>query len=447
MTQREFAKSVVRGLRAAGFQALWAGGCVRDELLGLQPADYDVATDATPEQVCRLFRRTVTVGMSFGVVEVLGPKSEAELLKVQVATFREDVSYSDGRHPDAVRYSSPQEDASRRDFTINGMFFDPLEERLIDLVGGQQDLKAGILRAIGAPRVRFVEDKLRMLRAIRMAARFGLAIEEQTAAAIREMASSISSVSAERIAEELRKILIDPQRVRGLVLFHDLGLDAVIMPELLPMHGLPQGLPSAPTGDLWSHVLQVMDLLGPAPSFPLAFAALLHDVGKPRTQGRKPDQYTFYYHEHVGRRLASEIARRLKLSNAERERIEWLVEKHQFLCNAWQMRMSKLKQILIHPGIRELLALHRVDALASGRSTEHVDYCEQLLEAWTEADLNPAPIVTGQDLLDRGLVPGPPFKRILNLLREAQLDGTVVTREAALVLVDRLIADDQAGQS
>jgi putative nucleotidyltransferase with HDIG domain len=442
MTEREFAKSIVCELREAGFQALWAGGCVRDELLGLQPDDYDVATDATPEQVCRLFRRTVTVGMSFGVVEVLGPRHADEQLKVQVATFREDVSYSDGRHPDAVRYASPQDDAQRRDFTINGMFFDPLENRLIDLVGGREDLQARILRAIGSPRVRFAEDKLRMLRAVRFAARFDLSIQDETATAIQDMAPEISSVSAERIAEELRKMLVDRKRVRALELFHDFGLAAIIMEELLPMKGLPQGPPNAPTGDLWGHVLQVMELLGPDPSFTLAMAALLHDVGKPRTQGRKPDQYTFYYHEHVGRRLASEICQRLKLSNSERERIEWLVEKHQFLCNAPGMRPSKLKQTLINPGIRELLALHRADALASKRGVDHVKYCEGLLAEWTEADLNPAPLVTGQDLIARALDPGPRFKLILDKVREAQLDGTIGGREQALEMMDRLIAED-----
>jgi poly(A) polymerase len=441
MTERQFAKFVVQTLRDAGFQALWAGGCVRDALLGLVPEDYDVATDATPEQVCRLFLRTVNVGASFGVVEVLGPKSDCQQTKVQVATFREDVSYSDGRHPDAVRYSSPQEDAIRRDFTINGMFFDPLQERLIDFVGGQEDLQSRMLRAIGSPGVRFAEDKLRMLRAIRLAARFELDIQPETATAIEEMAPEIAAVSAERIAEELRKMLVDRTRVRALELFCQLGLAAAIMPEILPMKGLPQGPPSAPTGDLWSHVMQVMELLGPSPSFPLAMAGLLHDVGKPRTQGRKPDNYTFYYHEHVGRRLASEIGQRLKLSNSERERIEWLVEKHQFLCTARQMRPSKLKQILIHQGIRELLALHRADAVASNRSTDHVDYCEGLLRQWSEAELNPPPFVTGQDLIDRGLEPGPKFKQILDKVREAQLDGTIVTKEQALALMERLIAE------
>jgi poly(A) polymerase len=441
MTEREFAVTVVKRLREAGHQALWAGGCVRDERLGLTPKDYDVATDARPEDVRALFRRTIAVGMSFGVVEVLGPKTDEGYLKVQVATFRSDVSYSDGRHPDQVVFSSAREDALRRDFTINGMFFDPLENQLIDFVGGQQDLDARVLRAIGDPGTRFAEDKLRLLRAVRIATRFDFRIDPATAAAIRSMAGQITVVSEERVADELRKQLACTQRARGMNLLHDLGLAAVILPEIVPMKGLPQGPPGAATGDLWDHVLRVLDLLGADVPFTLAFAALLHDVGKPRTVGRTPDRYTFYYHEHVGCRLASEICLRLKLSNAERERIEWLVEKHQVLCDARQMRTSKLKMLLVHPGIGELLALHRADALASGRGVEHVEYCEFLLQQWSQEDLNPAPLLTGHDLTRHGLEPGPLFKRLLDAVREAQLEGTVTTPKEALELVDRLLKE------
>jgi poly(A) polymerase len=445
MTEREFAVDVVRRLREAGYQALWAGGCVRDELLGLTPKDYDIATDARPEEVRRLFRRTVAVGMSFGVIEVLGSRTETGLLAVEVATFRSDVSYSDGRHPDAVVFSSAREDALRRDFTINGMFFDPLEERLIDYVGGQEDLQAGLLRAIGDPSTRFTEDKLRMLRAVRIATRFGLTIHPETEVAIRAMAEQIDVVSAERIAEELRKLLVYPRRAQGVRLLDEVGLAGVILPELLPMKGLPQGPPNAPTGTLWDHVLRVLLLIGPEPSFTLAFAALLHDIGKPRTVGRTPDRYTFYYHEHVGRRMvADEIAPRLKLSNAERDRIAWLVEKHQFLCEARQMRMSKLKLTLAHPGIQELLVLHRADAVASGRSTDHVDYCEELLRQWTPDDLNPPPLITGHDLAQLGLKPGPQFKQLLDAVRDAQLEGTVKTPAEALELVEHLLRQAEA---
>jgi poly(A) polymerase len=442
MTEREFALGVVRRLHEAGHVALWAGGCVRDELLGLVPKDYDVATDARPEQIKRLFKRHVTVGESFGVVMVLGPRPEAgDALQVEVATFRTDVSYSDGRRPDEVIFSSPKEDALRRDFTVNGMFFDPLKSQVIDYVGGQQDLHARILRAIGDPGQRFREDKLRLLRAIRIATRFELTIDPATAFAIAAMAPEITVVSAERIAKELRELLVHPRRVRGLTLLLDLGLAKPILPEIVPMRGLPQGSPHQPSGDLWEHVLRVMDLLGLEPSFPLALAALLHDVGKPRTVGRTPDRYTFHSHEHVGARLAGEIALRLKLSNAERDRIVWLVEKHQYLADARRLRPSKLKTILAQPGIHELLALHRADALASGRSIDHVEYCEALLREWTADDLNPPPLLTGHDLAQHGLAPGPRFKELLDAVREAQLDGTIRTYAEAWELAQRLLRD------
>jgi poly(A) polymerase len=442
MTEREFAVEVVRRLGEAGFQALWAGGCVRDQLLGLSPKDYDVATDARPEQVRTLFRRTVAVGASFGVVEVLGSRVATGPIKVQVATFRADVSYSDGRHPDEVVFSTAREDALRRDFTINGMFYDPLEEKVIDYVGGQEDLQRRVLRAIGTPSERFAEDKLRLLRAVRFATHFDLSFDPATEAALKAMANQIRVVSAERIAEELRRLLVYPQRARGVRLLDETGLAQAILPEILEMKGLPQGPPDAPTGDLWEHVLRVLELLGPGPSFPLAFAALLHDVGKRRTMGRTPDRYTFYYHEHVGRRMAEDIGLRLKLSNAERERIEWLVEKHQYLSDAPQMRPSKLKTVLAHPGIGELLALHRADAVAAGRGLEHVEFCEQKLREWSAKDLNPPPLLTGDDLEKLGLKPGPIFKRLLDAVREAQLDGTITTREEALQLVEKLLKQE-----
>ncbi len=440
----EFALEVVKQLRAAGFQALWAGGCVRDRLLGLVPADYDVATDARPEQVRALFRRTIEVGASFGVVEVLGPRADNDFLKVQVAAFRTEGPYSDGRHPDRVEFSTPEGDAQRRDFTINGMFFDPLARQVIDFVGGQEDLRNRVLRAIGEPAARFAEDKLRLLRAVRFAARFELQIEERTRAAIQGMAEQITAVSAERITDEFRKMLTHASRVRALNLLWDLGLIQAILPEVVPMKGLPQGPPDAPNGDLWDHVLRVLDLL-PEPSFSLAFAALLHDVGKPRTIGRTADKYTFYHHEHVGREMAAKIAVRFRLSNSERERIEWLVEKHIYLCDARHMKTSKLKTILAHPGIRELLALHRADAQAAGRSVDHVEYCEQLLREWTEADLNPPPLITGHDLIRRGLPQGPLFKELLDQVREAQLEGRIHSSKDALLLVEEILAEAQHG--
>jgi len=439
MTEREFATDVVRRLREAGFEALWAGGCVRDQLLGMEPHDFDVATDARPEQVQKVFRRTIAVGESFGVIEVLGPRIDGEHLKVQVATFRADGEYVDGRRPSSVTFGSAREDALRRDFTINGMFFDPLDIRLIDFVGGKTDLEARVLRAIGDPRARFNEDKLRLLRAVRFAARFELDIEPATAAALHEMAAELPVVSAERIAVEIRKMLTDRHRVRGLRLLDDVGLLPVILPEVARMHGVPQGLPAAPTGDLWDHTLAVVEKLPADTSFPLAFATLLHDVGKPTTIGRTPDRYTFHGHEHAGRQIAEKITERLKLSTAEREQIAWLVEKHQYLSEAPVMRKSRLKTVLAHAGIADLLALHRADAVGSGRLVAHVEFAEQKLREWTESgELDPPPLLTGEDLKAMKIPQGPAYKRILDLVREGQLDGTVTTAEQAREMVKQL---------
>ena len=444
MTEREFAIDVVRRLREAGHEALWAGGCVRDEVMGHEPHDYDVATDARPEQVQKLFRRTIEVGASFGVIEVIGPRVNDEHLKVQVATFRVDDEYEDERRPKAVRFASAKEDALRRDFTINGMFLDPLENRLIDYVGGQEDLKAKLLRAIGDPHERFKEDKLRLLRAVRFAARFELELDPATKDAIRTMASRITIVSAERIAQELRKLLTDRHRVRGVRLMDEVGLVAPILPELVPMRGVPQGFPGAETGDLWEHTLLVLGQLAEEVSFPLALATLVHDVGKPKAFRRAEGRYTFHGHEHIGRDMTRLIGERLKLSNAERERVEWLVERHQYLSDAPIMRPSRLKPILTHPGIYELLVLHRADAIASGREPTHVDFAEARLREWTASgELNPAPILGGDDLKKMRLPPGPAFKRILDAVREGQLDGTIATHEQALRFATELAEDER----
>jgi poly(A) polymerase len=479
-SERDFAVEVVTTLRRAGYEALFAGGCVRDELLGKVPKDYDIATSARPDDVQALFPRTIAVGASFGVIEVLGPRP----YRIQVATFRADNYTQDttpenlpespskkreGRHPTSVTFCSAEEDAKRRDFTINGMFFDPIEERLIDYVGGRADLEACLLRAIGDPLERFREDRLRMLRAVRLAARFEFDIHADTAAAIQRMAPQIGEgVSAERIADEFRKMLVDRHRPRGMRLFMDLGLAAVILPEVVAMRGLPQGPPCAdgpvlpppgqpgpaharpagPPCDLWEHVLRVLELLRDEPSFPLAMAALLHDVGKPRTVGRTPERYTFHGHEHVGARLASDICQRLKLSNDEHDRIVWLVERHQVLCESRQMRPAKLKTLLVHRGIEELFALHRADALAWGHGLEHVLHAEEKRQEWRQAGtLNPPPPITGDDLKEMGLEPGPLFKTLLDRVREAQLDGALHSAEQARDLVRQILCEKQGGDA
>jgi len=433
--RKTFATEVVQRLQGAGHRALWAGGCVRDLELGLEPADYDVATDATPEQVQRLFRRTVPVGISFGVVRVLGPRGAGE---VEVATFRSDDAYLDGRRPSAVHFGTPEVDAARRDFTINGMFLDPLTGEVIDHVGGHADLAAGVVRAIGDPAARFAEDKLRLIRAVRFAARFGFTIEPGTKAALVAMAAQVRVVAAERITQELRRMLVHPTRARAMDLAMETGLVAAVLPPLVPMKGLLQGNPVQPDGDLWDHTLLVLETLPSAPSFSLAFAALLHDVGKPETKGLQHGRTTFHDLEHVGRRIAEALCRELKLANAERERVAWLVRHHQDLGEPLTMRAATLKRILAMPGIEDLLALHRADALASTGDARHVDSCEDYLRTQPAGPINPPPLVTGHDLQRLGLTPGPAFAAILEQARDAQLERVISSTPEALEWLERL---------
>ncbi|GIW78834.1 MAG: cytidine(C)-cytidine(C)-adenosine (A)]-adding enzyme [Gemmatales bacterium] len=409
MTEREFAVRVVKRLREAGHEALWAGGCVRDELLGLSPKDYDVATDARPERVQQLFRRTIAVGASFGVIEVLGPKSEKGPLKVQVATFRSDVSYSDGRHPDAVVFATAREDALRRDFTINGMFFDPLENKLIDYVGGQQDLKDRILRAIGNPKHRFQEDKLRMLRGVRLATRFGLSIEPATRQAISDMASEISVVSAERICEELKQLLIDPNRAQGVRLLYETGLLWAIFPELSGPFDIDR-------------CCATLAALGEQVTFALALAALLIDIDP---------------------RLVDEVCRRLRLSNNDRRLCVWFVSHAKSLRNARQFAYCELKPILAHEGCDELLALAQASASAEGDRTDAIDFCRDLLKRWSPSALDPEPLLTGDDLRKMGVAPGPHYKRILQTIRDAQLNEEIGSREEAVRFAEKLLAGER----
>jgi poly(A) polymerase len=434
--RRSFALEVVRKLQRAGHVALWAGGCVRDLLLGQTPADYDVATAAMPEQVMRVLPyRAVTVGISFGVVRVLAPGHSG--VEVEIATFRSDGAYIDGRRPESVVFSSPEVDASRRDFTINGMFWDPVAERLIDYVGGREDLDRGVLRAIGDPWARFREDKLRLMRAVRMAARFRLAIDPETESAVRAMSHQVVTVSAERIAQELRRVLVHPTRVRAMELALNLGLLGAVIPEAVRMRGLFQGKPMQPEGDLWDHTMLVLSLLPPVPSFTLAMSAFLHDMGKPCTRSFQHGRYAYHNHEQVGASIADQVARRLKLSNSERERITWLVRYHQYLGEAKRLREAKLKRMLAEPGIEELLDLHRADALATTGDTSQVDYCWDYLRDQPSGPINPPPLLTGHDLVRHGLKPGPQFAMLLERVREGQLEGQIRSKREALEWVDR----------
>jgi tRNA nucleotidyltransferase/poly(A) polymerase len=398
VSEREFATTVVQRLREAGFEAYWAGGCVRDELLGFTPDDYDVATAAHPEQVVELFKRTIQVGVSFGVVEVLGPNKT----KVQVATFRTDGNYSDGRRPDSVVYGSAEEDALRRDFTINGMFFDPVKNEVLDFVGGRQDLEVKVLRAIGNPRQRFQEDKLRLLRGIRMSSRFGFPIEAATAEAIREMAPQIGIVSAERIGEECRKILTHPSRAQALRDMEALHLLREIFPEVRLQEIRLRTLEIL-EGSQWPEPERV--------SFPLALASFIQDYSLPQVR---------------------EMAERLRLSNMEESRILWLVERRRSLLEAPSLKPSKLYPILVHAGIGELLALHRTNALASNESLDAIRFCEEILRSKTRAELAPLPLITGDDLIALGWKQGPHFKQVLTAVREGQLDGVLQSTDEAL---------------
>jgi poly(A) polymerase len=434
--QREFASRVVERLQKAGYQALWAGGCVRDLILGQTPADYDVATSATPEQVMSVLPyRSVPVGISFGVVRVLDPRHHG--VEVEIATFRSDGAYVDGRRPESVVFGSPELDAARRDFTINGMFLDPVTNQVLDFVGGREDLNRRVLRAIGDPEARFREDKLRLLRAVRLAARFSLQIEPATAAAIRSMAPEVVKVSAERIGQELRRMLVHRSRTRAMDLALEMGLLAAIMPAAVRMKGLFQGKPIQPEGDLWDHTRLVLSLLPTDPSFTLAFAAFLHDVGKPSTRVFQHGRYSFHNHEQAGARIADRLCRSLKLSNTERERITWLVAYHQYLGEAKRLRESKLKRMLSEPGIEELLDLHQADALASTGDTQHVDYCRYYLVSQPGGPINPPPLLTGHDLVRHGLQPGPRFAELLERIREGQLDGQLHSKKEALEWIDR----------
>ena len=411
--QKKFAVQVVQRLQRAGHEAYWAGGCVRDLLLGRAPKDYDVATSATPSEIRNLFgyRRTLAIGAAFGVITVRGPKGAGN---IEVATFRQDLAYSDGRHPDAVVFSSAAEDARRRDFTINGLFYDPLAEQVLDFVGGQEDLKAGLIRAIGQPEQRFAEDKLRMLRAVRFAAGFDFTIEPATFAAIRQMASQITVVSAERIAEEMRRMLTGPKRVRAVNLLLETGLAAAVLPEIV--------VSDTAARDRLQQSLETLGRLD-QPSFPLALAALLHKL--------------------VDADAACAVARRWKLSNAESDRCCWLIAHCQTLHNAHTMPWSALQPLLVSPGIEELLAL----LAASGQQySEAYQYCRRLLQQPPEI-LDPPPLLSGEDLRAHGVKPGPVYRELLDRVRAEQLDGRIGTKDEALALVDRRLAELKSTES
>jgi poly(A) polymerase len=478
--QFEAALGIVERLRAEGHQAYLAGGCVRDLLAGREPHDYDVATSATPDVVLALFERTFAVGAHFGVV-LIADGDEAGDGTTEVATFRSDGAYSDGRHPDAVRYTtSAEEDVKRRDFTINGLLLDPeklfpqglkpiaceepdvlaeartlqgeaithsaqddssittqhtMRSAVMDFVGGVGDLDAGVVRAIGRAEQRFEEDHLRMLRGVRFAARFGFEVEAGTKAAMRGMAARIDGVSRERVRDELTKMLTEGQARRAFELLEETGLLAEVLPEMARMKGVEQPPQFHPEGDVWVHTLGLLEQLEAGCSMTLAWGALLHDVGKPPTFRRAPDRIRFDGHVEVGVAMAAEICRRFRFSNEETRQIVALVENHMRFMDAGRMKASTLKRFFRLERFEEHLALHRMDCVAGSGYLEHWEFVREKWLAMPEETVRPKPLITGRELIAAGYRPGAGFKEMLRAVEDAQLEGTIASADEALRLV------------
>ena len=512
---KSFAISIVRTLREDGHQAYLVGGCVRDLLLGREPADYDVATDAPPDEVMHIFPETYAVGAQFGVVLVPLPESErrsanqttapnpchsersspirsrigdaveepsvsahkqraeeeqskldtgrggtewghSHKLCVEVATFRRDVGYSDGRHPDEVQFSrDPREDVQRRDFTINGLLLDPkkldpekpgpVENGVLDFVGGQADLKAGIIRAIGNPELRFAEDKLRMLRAVRFAARFEYKIDPATFAAIKKLAIQIAQVSRERVRDELTRMLTEGHAKRAFELLDTSGLLREVLPEISAMHGVEQPPEFHPEGDVFVHTLLLLENLPQPCPATLAWGALLHDVGKPPTFRRAPDRIRFDEHSQIGTKMAEEICRRLRFSNDDTEQILALVENHMRFGQVERMKASTFKKFIRLPNFEQHLELHRIDCESSHRSLRMYDFTREQMAKLPPEAIHPQPLIGGDDLLAMGYAPGPLFRKILTAVEDAQLDGRLQNKADALEFVRREFPQAQAG--
>jgi len=437
MTPCELAADICRKLHASGFKAYLVGGCVRDLVLGREPEDYDVATDALPSRVQELFPSSVDVGARFGVILVV-----ANGAKVEVATFRSDVGYSDGRHPDRVEYStSPEEDVRRRDFTINGLMQDMETQEILDFVGGREDLQQGIVRAIGTPEVRFREDRLRMVRAVRFAARFGYIIEPATFQAIVAAARHITAVSAERLRDEITKLLTEGAARRAFELLDTTGLLKACLPEIAAMKGVAQPPEFHPEGDVWVHTLLMLENLPPSPPATLAWAVLLHDVGKPPTfmsAQETGDRIRFDGHAEIGARMAVAICRRLRFSVDDTEQIEALVANHLRFKDVFQMRPATLKRFARLPGFEgEHLELHRLDCLASHGNLDAYEFVRRFLRETPAEEVRPPRLLTGEDLKAMGFRPGPRFKEILHAVEEGQLEGRLTRREDAVDFVRR----------
>jgi putative nucleotidyltransferase with HDIG domain len=430
---RDAAAEIVVRLRAAGHQAYFVGGCVRDLLMGREPKDFDVATSAVPDQVLALFERTFSVGAHFGVVLV----STGEIV-TEVATFRSDGVYSDGRHPDAVRFAATaEEDVKRRDFTINGMMLDPLDDSVLDLVGGRKDLELGLVRAIGDSTLRFTEDKLRMLRGVRFAARFAFDLEPSTQGAIQQLAPLVNQVSRERVRDELTLMLTGGQARRAFELLDSTGLLAQVLPEVVKMKGVEQPPQYHPEGDVWVHTLMLLAGLPAGCPAPLAWGALLHDVGKPATFRVAPDRIRFDGHVEAGIRIAEEICRRLRLPNYETEQILLLIANHMRFADVQKMKESTLKRFFRLKEFDQHLDLHRLDCLASHGSLALYDFARERFETLPVEQVRPALLLTGKDLIEAGYKPGPLFSAMLTMAEDAQLDGAINSKDDALSLVEK----------
>lgn len=425
------ARSLVERLRHAGHIAYWAGGCVRDLVRGKVPKDVDIATDARPEEVQQLFRRTYAVGAHFGVIVVLENDFQFE-----VATFRSDGAYLDGRHPAEVHFSSPEEDARRRDFTINGMFFDPPNDAVIDFVGGRADLSARMVRAIGDPGQRFAEDRLRLLRAIRFATVLEFEIEPATWDAIVNAAENIVTISAERIREELVRIFLSPQRLRGWDLLDASGLLKVVLPEVAALKGVQQPPQFHPEGDVFQHTRLMLSLLPNDVSVPLVFSVLFHDLGKARTATvDETGRIRFSGHDKLGAAMTDELMHRLRFSRAEIEATVEAVEQHMIFKDVPRMRVARLKRFMARPHFTDELELHRVDCLGSHGMLDNYEFLVRKQEEFANEPIIPPPLVRGDDLIALGLKPGPQFGEILEAVETRQLEGALRDREEALEFI------------
>jgi len=424
--------AIVRKLKKEGHKAYWVGGCIRNKLLNFPSEDIDIATDAPPEKVLSLFPKTISVGAKFGVVIVVQGN-----IRCEVATFRRDGSYLDHRHPSKVHFSDPQKDASRRDFTINALFWDPATGKLLDYTGGEKDIKKGIIRCIGKPEDRFQEDALRLLRAVRFSARFGFRIETKTWNAIKNLCDLIHSISPDRIREELIKIFTGPGRGVALDILEQSGLLESILPEVQNLKGVAQPEAFHPEGDCFEHTKLAMEWLdNPTPT--LAMGCLFHDIGKPPTF-EISDRIRFNGHTKVGELLADKICKRLKFSNAYRKAITDLVKRHMHFLSVRDMKISTLKKFLSHTNIEEDLELHRADCMASHGDISNYVFCkEKLKELKSHSNgIIPPPVVSGRDLIEMGYAPGPLFKKILDQVQELQLEGRIQTKKQAVSFIKK----------